>query len=158
MRKVQEVLKNILESIKLDVDSKGNSKKWSVNQLNLAYRPTFQALTDEIGKSKTPLSDEIMQDFVTMVREASLIKGERGSSQDTQEIKSLRVNFQTWLETQFKLGLVVLDNEHKALTQKERYVAINKNEDRIAPQFMLANVDDRIRKAKEKEAQAIKKS
>ena len=56
-----------------------------------------------------------------------------------------------------KDGLATRDEEYYSLTKKERFVVLDKNNDRIQPSLNMSNVDSKIRKAKEKQEQEMLK-
>ena len=137
----KDVINPIVEHFKNNTNAKGDVIKQDVNALQ-GY--------------KVLLSKDDFTKLIDTMREENLLKGSRGGSSDSQECKEIRRRYEAFLQQLKKDNLVVRDEEYYTLTKKERLVALDSNNDRIQPSLNMSNVDNKIRKAKEKEAQAIK--
>ena len=135
------VVNQIVESFKANTNSKGEVIRQDVNSL--------QALS-------VTMSEEDFETLMSTLRSENLIKGSRGGTSDSKECKQIRNEYEKFLKDLVAKGLVSRDEEYYSLTKKTRLVVLDSNDDRILPSLNMSNVDSKIRKAQEKEAQAIK--
>ena len=135
------VVNQIVESFKANTNSKGQVIKQDVNALQ-GYKIT--------------LGEEEFETLMATMRSENLIKGSRGGTSDSKECKAIRNEYEKFLKDLASKGLVSRYEEFYSLTKKTRLVVLDSNEDRILPSLNMSNVDSKIRKAQEKEAQAIK--
>ena len=135
------VVAQIVDKFKANTNSKGEVIRQDVNSL--------QALS-------VTMSEEDFETLMSTLRSENLIKGSRGGTSDSKECKQIRNEYEKFLKDLVAKGLVSRDEEFYSLTKKTRLVVLDSNEDRILPSLNMSNVDSKIRKAQEKEAQAIK--
>ena len=135
------VVAQIVDKFKANTNSKGEVIRQDVNSL--------QALS-------VTMSEEDFETLMYTLRSENLIKGYRGGTSDSKECKQIRNEYEKFLKDLVAKGLVSRDEEYYSLTKKTRLVVLDSNDDRILPSLNMSNVDSKIRKAQEKEAQAIK--
>ena len=135
------VVNQIVDKFKANTNSKGEVIRQDVNSL--------QALS-------VTMSEEDFESLMSTLRSENLIKGSRGGTSDSKECKQIRNEYEKFLKDLVAKGLVSRDEEYYSLTKKTRLVVLDSNDDRILPSLNMSNVDSKIRKAQEKEAQAIK--
>ncbi len=135
-------LRKIVESYKTNLDNKGNPIKIDILALQ---------------GFKFTMKEDKFQELCNLMRSENLIKGTRGGSSDSQECKEVRARWNQFVQTLVKDGLATRDEEYYTLTKKERFVVLDKNNDRIQPSLNMSNVDSKIRKAKEKQKQEMLK-
>ena len=135
------VVNQIVDKFKANTNSKGEVIRQDVNSL--------QALS-------VTMSEEDFETLMSTLRSENLIKGSRGGTSDSKECKQIRNEYEKFLKDLVAKGLVSRDEEYYSLTKKTRLVVLDSNDDRILPSLNMSNVDSKIRKAQEKEAQAIK--
>ena len=135
------VVAQIVDKFKANTNSKGEVIRQDVNSL--------QALS-------VTMSEEDFETLMSTLRSENLIKGSRGGTSDSKECKQIRNEYEKFLKDLVAKGLVSRDEEYYSLTKKTRLVVLDSNDDRILPSLNMSNVDSKIRKAQEKEAQAIK--
>ena len=135
------VVAQIVDKFKANTNSKGEVIRQDVN--------SSQALS-------VTMSEEDFETLMSTLRSENLIKGSRGGTSDSKECKQIRNEYEKFLKDLVAKGLVSRDEEYYSLTKKTRLVVLDSNDDRILPSLNMSNVDSKIRKAQEKEAQAIK--
>ena len=136
------VVNQIVDSFKANTNSKGQVIKQDVNALQ-GYKIT--------------LGEDEFEALMSTMRNANLIKGSRGGTSDSKECKQVRNEYEKFLKSLQSQGIISRDEEFYSLTKKARFVVLDSNNDRILPSLNMSNVDSKIRKAQEKEANEISK-